>query len=252
MQLRFFQLNIYKGKFLPHVIKFIKENNIHIVCLQEVTGGSWSYEKKDCVKAIKEALGYNAEIVITWKDPKDTTSYFGNATFFDPTILLKEKKVLWLEEFAEVENKEDIVLESLPRAVLDLQFEIEGMALRVLNTHLAWGKNDKDDPNKLSQGKKLYEYVKTIHAPYILSGDFNVSPTSQIVSWVSELSRNLLAEYQVKNTLNHRTHYARKLFPQGLAVDYIFSSPTIRVNEFKVIQDIDLSDHFGLLLDFEL
>ncbi len=252
MQLRFLQLNMCKGRFLPEVINFIKENNFDIVSLQEVSGGMWGYQHQYCFEEIKTALDYNAEIVSTWKDPKDFTSYLGNATFFNKSIVLKGKNVLWLKEFAEVENKEGLVFELLPRAALDIQLEIKGKPLRVINAHLAWGPNEKDDQNRLDQGKKFYNYLKTIDEPYIISGDFNVFADSQIVSWVSEFGKNLISEHGITNTLNPRVHRAKHLFPQGLAVDYIFPSLELKINEFRVINDIDLSDHFGLLLEFEL
>ena len=142
--------------------------------------------------------------------------------------------------------------ENVPNSTLVTQFKSLNKSFFVINTHGAWSPKAVDTPEKMRQGKILYEYIKKLRAPFILAGDLNLTKDTIVIKNYQSLSANLIDRYNVMNTLNPRLHYAKELFPKGLAVDYIFTSPEIRVKKFKVIDDIDLSDHLGLKLKFEV
>lgn len=254
--IKFLQLNIGMGMFLDRVINFIKENDIDIVNLQEVSGGRVSQTKGlDCFKDLKKSLNAcNGQLVPSWQIENDQSSYFGNAIFFKKEFILNKKEIFWLKEFREIPyySSDIITDDTFPRNALLLRLDCFGKTIWIINTHLARGDNHKDNPIKLSQGKKLYAKVAQINEPFILSGDFNVTLDSQIISWFNNLSRNLTVENNIINTLNPKVHVAQQLFPKGLAVDYIFPSKNIRVKSFRLVDEVDLSDHFGLLLEFEL
>ncbi|MDO8460851.1 MAG: hypothetical protein Q7S38_00235, partial [bacterium] len=145
-----------------------------------------------------------------------------------------------------------IIDDTFPRNALFLQLKRDRKKLWIINTHLTRGKNNKDSLIKLDHGRKLFEKVKQINELFILSGDFNVTPKSKIIPPFSAIARNLVVENNITNTLNPKTHYARQLFPKGLAVDYIFPKKDLKVKSFRRVDEVDLSDHFGLLLEFEL
>lgn len=251
MEISFLQLNFFKGEFLDTVIRYIQENSIDIVSLQEVTGGSLSFDSQDCFSILKNELGYNGELVKSWKDKNDASSYFGNATFFKPEFVFVQKDIVRLKEFKEVDPQKTKRQDN-SSSVLSLLLQNKNSKIRVVNTHLVWGPNGNDDANKLIQGKVFYEYLKTLKDPIIVSGDFNVAPHSKIVSWVSSFARCLTLEYRIQNTLNPRVHYAKELFPKGLAVDYIFTSKKLFVKQFEVLNDLDLSDHLGLKMELTI
>lgn len=256
MIIKFFQLNIFMGMFLDRVIRFIKENDIDIVNLQEVSGRRISQtEGADCFEKIKRSLStYNGELVRSWQIENDQSSYFGNAIFFKKEFSLNKKKILWLKEFREIpyQSSDIIIDDTFPRNAIFLHLDCFGKKIWIINTHLARGQTHKDNSIKLSQGKKLYSKVAQINEPFILSGDFNVTPQSQIISWFNNLGTNLAVENNITNTLNPKTHYGKQLFPKGLAVDYIFPSKNIKVKSFRLIDEIDLSDHFGLYAKLEI
>jgi len=244
------------GMFLGRAINFIKENDIDIVNLQEVSGGKISDEQGlDCFEEIRKSLDpYNGELVRSWQIENDQSSYTGNATFFKKEFSLNKKEVFWLKEFREIPYQSSDIIpdDTFPRSSIFLHINCFGKKIWIINTHLARGKTHKDNPTKLSQGKKLYDKVVQISEPFILSGDFNVTPQSQIISWFNVLGTNLTVENNITNTLNPRIHAAQQLFPKGLAVDYIFPSKDLKINKFRLVDEVDLSDHFGLLLEFEL
>lgn len=251
MTFKFLQLNIEKGRFIDSVLGFIKEESFDIVSLQEVAGGSLDYNGIDCFNIVKKKLDLQGEFGIVYKDIHDTNSYCGNATFFNKSLHLIKSELIWQKEFKEIDPK-GFDFKNLSRSFLAVLLEVQGQKFWVVNAHLAWSPHSNDTDYKLAQAQKLFAYVKKLSPNFILSGDFNVSPASKIVSWFSTISKNLIVEQNIQNTLNPRTHVAKHLFPKGVAVDYIFPGNEIKVKKFNVIDQIDLSDHFGLSLEFEI
>lgn len=252
MFIKLLQLNIYKGKFLDQVIDFVKKNNIDILNFQEVTSGNLSFDNINCFNAIKTRLEVQGNIVVCCRQTGQTDAYLGNATFYKKNFRVLKKEIIWLKNYQEIADFKTRRIQDDPRSALSLLFGKEDKTIQIINTHLAWGPDPKDRKYKLNQAEKLYKYVQGLSIPFILTGDFNVTPDSKIVSWFNTLGRNLTVENQITNTLNPHTHKARELFPQGWAVDYIFIHKSIKVKSFRIVDEIDLSDHFGLLVEFEI
>lgn len=253
MLLKFLQLNIYHGRWLPDVVAYIKKEEFDIIHFQEVSTGKFAYAERDNITFLQKSLSdYDyifAPSVGLIDDPK---SDYGVATFYKKFFNLKRHEINWWNKRNDVENIGTIDWATVGRNAISIVLEKDNVVLTTVNTHLAWSKTDKDDPNKLKQGRLLYEYIKKISPPFIISGDFNVSPTSHIVQSVETIGINLIKQFGVRNTLNPRFHRSPHLFPTGLAVDYIFPSPELQVKEFTVLDDLDLSDHLGLVMECEI
>ncbi len=97
----------------------------------------------------------------------------------------------------------------------------------------------------------MVDYLKQVQPPFILTGDFNVRPDTQLIKNFDTLARNLTSEHKITNTLNAQTHRAVEIFPPGIAVDYIYITDDIKVNKFEVIAET-LSDHLGLQAELEI
>lgn len=248
VKIKILQLNIFRGKFIDTIINYIKKNDFDIVHLQEVTTGKVSFNNISCPEHLHASFQntHTMEYAKTWESAEDTNGSFGNATLYRNFFSLAQKKILRLKPFRKIPDFEKRHVDDDPRLALGLLLSYQEKRFWSLNTHLAWSPTSKDTPEKLSQGKKLVEFIKGINDPFILSGDFNVDTESQIISWLSLYGKNLIAENSLTNTLNPRTHYAKSLFPMGVAVDFIFTAHKIRVENFQVIDEPDLSDHFGL------
>lgn len=272
MTLKLLHLNIFQGKLIDSIIDFVESEKFDILNFQEVTGGQFSrgginqYPEEinfynasinqeavgiDCFHKIKKGLGYRGVKAVNFNILNDKASYTGNATFYNG-LKLVSSEIIRMKPIREYINLESIDVPALPRSALALKFDINGKQLTVINAHLAWGPTSKDESYKLEQAKILLEYVKKIKTPFLLSGDFNLDSESKVVSWFSEIAINLTLKNNITNTLNPRIHSVKKLFPKGIPVDYIFTSNDIKVRSFKLIDQIDLSDHFGLSLEFEI
>lgn len=249
MTIKLLQLNIYNGHRLSDIIHYVKKHNFDILHLQEVSGGVVAEGAIDCFSLLTHALGYNGYLVKTWKVENEPDSYFGNATFYKSELMPVSKKTIWLkpyEEIPQIEGVADKVIENLPRAAHDMVFTLNGKKIHFINTHLAWGKTPFDKPYKIEQAKILAEYIESLNEPFVLTGDYNVVPKTEVVGLFDTLGANLVTKFHIKNTLNPTLHRVKHLFPKGLAVDYIHIARSLAVSDFDLVDSPDLSDHYGL------
>ena len=247
--------------YLKNLEDFLSIENFDILCLQEVSGGLASYQKLsngkyahgaiETFERLKRRFSLSGELAIMYRIKEDPSSYFGNAILYKKTLKPENKRIIWIKKYEELELSNEDWANS-PRVALSLDFKLGDRKFSVITSHLAWGPTPFDKPYKARQAKILLEYLKTLKNPFILTGDFNLVPETRIVGSFSKLARNLIVEYEIKNTLNPRTHRAKEVFPKGKNVDYIFVSEGIKVSDFKLLDEEDLSDHFGLSLNFEV
>lgn len=250
MDLKLLQLNIYKGMYLKNLEDFLSKENFDILTLQEVTGHKAGFVDLDLFKELKNKLDLDGELGVNWNGIGDPKSYFGNAILFKKHLMVKNRQQVWLKPFREVDLQSQN-WPIFPRSALSLDFEFDGKTISVVTSHLVRGRTSQDKPYKVNQAKVLINFLKTLKNPFILTGDFNLNPQTQIVGSFSKLSKNLILQTGITNTLNPRTHRLKELFPKGLAVDYVFVSNGIKVKDFKLVDSEDLSDHYGLSLTFQ-
>lgn len=112
-----------------------------------------------------------------------------------------------------------------------------------------------DTKVRISQSKKIIEFFKKKNGGKIIGGDFNLYPETKSVKLFEEAGyKNLIREFDIKTTRNqtsweqfaNRPGYVKQYF-----ADYVFTSPEIKVVDFKV-PNIEISDHLPLILDFEI
>ncbi len=128
-----------------------------------------------------------------------------------------------------------------------LKMDSGGKKFAVINFHGLWngqGKGDSDD--RILQSQKIIDYLKTLDCDHILCGDFNLLPDTKSLKMFEEFGlRNLIKEYGITST---RTSLYE---PAVRYADYVFVSPGIKVNDFRVLPE-EVSDHSALMLDFEV
>jgi endonuclease/exonuclease/phosphatase family metal-dependent hydrolase len=240
---------------MNNIIDFVKNHDFDLIHFQEVANGHWGFgTAEDNYTVLEHNLGetYSNEIIKYMGQAQDPTAYFANVTFFKKSFSLLNKDIVWHEEYKDVTDIKTRVIKDDARAALILTLQKNDQIFYSINTHLAWGPDSKDEDYKLEQAKKLYTYTKQLDKPFILSGDFNLDPTSEVVKWFDSIGTNLVTSHNVQNTLNSRVHYAKHLFPPGLVVDYIYTSPQMKIHSFEVIENVDLADHLGLMAEIEL
>lgn len=257
MKLSILQLNINADNFWDKLIPFLKTHHFDIIMLQEVAGKDTINgnidSKRDCFKELQKILAesFRGEIAISERFTSSPSSYLGQAIFYKRSFTLLEKTVFPLYQRGVPFPSESKNFEDESRVLLHITLGTDNKRISFLNLHGAWAKIATEHPHQKMQGEKLLSYLKNVHQPYILTGDFNLNPEQSTVQKISVLARNLTTENHVTNTLNPRTHRSQEVFPKGVAVDYIFVSKDITVKNFTVLEE-DLSDHLGLTAEIEL
>lgn len=252
MKLKLLQLNIEEGKRYEEIVTYVLQQDFDILHFQEVTSGEQNLRGMEIFKVLKKHLEYEGIQAVYWRLRSDPNTYMSNATLFKPSFTPVSSHIEFLKPYEEVARERMDDYASLPTCALDVAFNLNGKKIHFINAHLVWGPTPEDKPYKLEQGKKLYDYVKSLQEQFVLSGDFNVSPDSQIVSWINELGRNHVVEKKITNTLNPNLHRAQQLFPKGLAVDFLFTEKSLKVKDFQLVDSPDLSDHYGLTIEIEV
>jgi len=256
MRLKILQLNIEKGRFIDKIINFIIKENFDIINFQEVAGGIIAYDKIDCLQILKKSLSnyYWLRFASDYKRIDDENSYQGNAVFVKNIYDFEEEKVFWYKKFTSLTKKESGNFVWLPRNALAVKIKINNQSLWTISAHLPWTKRAEIESQARTElSGKIHEFIKSVNDFFVLTGDFNSSPATKAVLQFKDVSRNLIIENKIRNTVNSRTHRAAdSIFPEGAAVDYIFISKNIKVNSFRVLENIDLSDHLGLMAEIEI
>jgi endonuclease/exonuclease/phosphatase family metal-dependent hydrolase len=95
------------------------------------------------------------------------------------------------------------------------------------------------------QVKLIKEHTNNCPYPYIISGDFNDTPTSFAVN---EMGRGLRNAFEQKGIGLGKTYNGS--FP-NYQIDYIFTSPHFNILNYQLIEK-KLSDHYPIWSDLEL
>jgi endonuclease/exonuclease/phosphatase family metal-dependent hydrolase len=250
MTISLLQLNTNSDNYWNQLTSYLTSHDFDILHLQELTGNhtisgninSHRNTYAELQKILQEK--YYGILSITQRYISSRDAFLGNGTFYKKQFILKDKKEIVLSKFDRFPSDETDYT-NVGRILLHLIFEIEGKEISFLNTHFAWGKDPIEKPHQKKQGEILINYLKTVRPPFVLSGDFNLTPDQSLIKKISSLTHNFTTENSVITTLDPENHRAKELFPPGIAVDYIFTSKDITVKNFAVV-DEDLSDHFGL------
>lgn len=246
MTIKLLQLNIWKGTYLKEIVDYVRKETFDILTFQEVTSGSASSDKtSDIFELLKEELPMKGIQSVNFKFAEDDLSFFSVAIFYAPSLTLQRSEEIPLAPISYLSLKNPD-WEKASRTALSGTFIKEDREFNVITTHGAWSPEPIDTEEKIRQANVLINYLKTVKNPFVLTGDFNLRANSTVMGMYQQLAINLSEKFNIQNTLNARVHYAKKLFPPGIAVDHILVTPGVTVDSFQVIEDVDLSDHLGL------
>lgn len=257
MHYRLLQINIERGKQMPKILNYLQDNNFDFIHLQEVQGGELTYSSpsNDNFTDLKNSLSnYNGEIVINTHLKNDKNSYGGNAIFYKSDYELKDRNEIWMHPFkiteSRIEDDNTNYLNS-PYSALALELLVNKHPLHLITGHFLWGPKPIDTAETIRRAALVKDYLEKLETPFILTGDFNVEANTQTAKQFETLGRNLTREYKITNTLNPNLHRCKHIFPKGVACDLVFTHPQIQVKKYELVTQ-DLSDHYGLFLEFEI
>lgn len=239
--------------------EFLRENEFDILNFQEVAGAQTHcgnvHCEVDCFERLQHLLGpkYVGQLTKTMTFTSNPlTSYEGNAIFYKNDFTLLKKHILTLFKGPEPFPSEKKTYEDETRDALHLTLERDAKTLDIISTHLAWAATNHEQLHQREQNKKLIEYVSHLPRPFVITGDFNISPNEQSILDLEKYGRNLTKEFGIKNTIDSINHVSWEKIKPGFPIDYIFVSPGVRVNNFEALIHVHMSDHVGLRAEIEV
>ena len=94
--------------------------------------------------------------------------------------------------------------------------------------------------------QRVVDKLKTFSdIPTIVAGDMNLNPEAAGMRLFDGLLKNLTASHNISSTIS----ILGKV--QGIACDHILVNDSIRVDGFRVLDDL-VSDHTALVLEFDV
>lgn len=250
--IKFIQINIYKGKYLEALVEFLQRENPDIITMQEVSvaeANLCSDKSANLFELIRGEMGLGGVYTTDVKLEGFPNSAFGNAVLsrFPITghkmIKLKEFRPLTLEEFSSTES----IWPFIPRHLLDATIDLDGQSLHAISWHGAWTAPPQDTPETERQAKIVVDHLSSISVPFIIGGDLNTIPQSKTIQMVSSIATNLMEGSGILQTMNSRLH---RIGSRGYLVDYIFTSKHFKKISLDVPQ-VDVSDHLPVVAELE-
>lgn len=241
-------LNVWGGRLHNEIMKFLEDNqDIDIFCFQEVYDNAHGKDtiwlngtNLECLKDLQKALPnhqpyYHPHLGDWW----------GLAMFVKKSITVSDVDEIFVHKY----KGHDIESEKLGHTAKNIQYVTvlnDNKKISILNIHGLWngqGKNDSED--RISQSRKIVDFINGLKNDFVFCGDFNLLPETESIKMIEkELGvRNLIKDFGITST---RTSFYTK--PDKYA-DYIFTSSGVQVKHFSVLPD-ELSDHSALFIEF--
>ncbi|MEN9447847.1 MAG: hypothetical protein RJA25_1137 [Bacteroidota bacterium] len=99
---------------------------------------------------------------------------------------------------------------------------------------------------RAEQADKLRAFLDAQTKPIILCGDFNDLPNSYVVNTISKNFKDahINAGFGIGSTYNGKLPFLR--------IDYLLTSPSFNIQQFKVLYNNTISDHFPIYMECSL
>lgn len=216
--------NKYNVSKTNEIYNYLVNNNIDILCLQEV------YSKVD--KDLKKILD-------------NKYSYYGNYRFYIKFLfnIINEKNPI-ISSYPILFHKTYHMphLPSLLKRIVTLNvIEYKNYKISIYNTHLDY----KYDKVKLRQLNYLYKLIAKDNNLIILMGDFNLKNNKDIFNkFCSLLEKKGINRVEFNDRTFKESRYHRE-------IDHVFISNKFFLVNHKIIKDLKISDHYPILVDID-
>jgi endonuclease/exonuclease/phosphatase family metal-dependent hydrolase len=241
MKLSVLQWNVLYEEKAANILKFIREMNADVVCLQELTQDSTANPEIDIPRKIKE-LGYEQFYEPASKDPG---FILGNGIFSKYPI---KRRSISATQRGDGSGDYDKVT----RLYLEVLLDIGGRSLYVGTAHLSYTDRFKQTPRREIENQKFLSYVNEHQHNFVFCGDFNANPDSALIQGLDRKFKTACPPF------NEPTWTTKPFSYQGFEadtlnwrLDYMFVTKDIKVVNTKIIRT-DFSDHLPILTAIEI
>ena len=207
------------------IIKYLTDNKIDILNLQELYIPLFKDLKKDL-----SSISYHINNRFRFHLP----FIFNRINESNPVITNRkviETKTYWLPHLPSL----------LKRIITKTVIEDNNELISIYNTHL----DVRNDKVKERQLQKILSIIKEDHNKIILTGDFNLKNNKEIFNnFVAELDKLGIARVELNDKTLKQSKYHR-------AIDHIFISKSYKIISKEIIKDLEISDHYPLLIEIK-
>lgn len=231
-------LNLWHGKLQEPLRKFLEaQHDVDIFCFQEAKDADevlpaflYGYQKYAVNKHVAQRVGYS------------------QATYVRRDYEVKGVKVL-LEDNKEMGLALCLTLDVFGR-LLDI-VNIHGVS-RAFRNGVWQAQDDKADfPIRIQQSERILAFAEKQQGSIVIGGDFNILPDTKSLEVLRQAGYQDLIQSSAISTT--RNHYSWEKYPENERYyhsDYVFVSPTLRVQSFEVPQ-VEVSDHLPMIVQVE-
>lgn len=237
------QWNIWYLEDIKNIAQFLSENKADVICLQELT---INFDKQNNIHTpnyIAEQLGchvYFQEIAFAGKEMK-----LANAVFSKYPIT--NTRTVWVNKEQGSGNYDDE-----NRAYVEATLDVGGEELTIGTVHMSYTHKFEPSERKLAETTNLVEAIEQNKKRFVLTGDFNAVPGSQVLTAIEQALTNCGPEYSVNTWTTKPFSYGGfEANTLDWRLDYIFATNDIKASKAQILST-GYSDHLPVLVEIEL
>jgi endonuclease/exonuclease/phosphatase family metal-dependent hydrolase len=243
--MKLIQLNIWYGKLVGNVLRFLQREQPDILCLQEMCSSPDGRTMMfDTMQELQKEFSYPH----VYFSPVFSFQCMGLGVRYGNAILSRAafksaQTVFTRHEY--MENYRDGVDEDNIRNFQHAAVDTGGGILHILNHHGHWAIPKGSNAETDRQLGILADYAARLDGPVIVTGDMNLAPQERSLRQLGRAGLvDLCTRHGIKTTRNILA------WKQDEVSDYIFVNDKVKVKDFRVYEDL-ISDHAALGLEFE-
>jgi endonuclease/exonuclease/phosphatase family metal-dependent hydrolase len=243
--LKILQWNIWFRENYRNTIELLKKVDADVICLQELTTQSEYNKNIDIPKSISEELGlYYYYQEAHRSSGLNPLTHQGNGIFSKYPISNPTSKFVQLPGEPGDYSQEG-------RVYLEVTVDLGTTKLDIGTTHLSYTHRFAGNSNKNLEARNLIEQIKEKKDRFIITGDFNETPDSALITDLQKHFKNISPPFDqptlTTKPLDYNGFQSNTL---EWRLDYVFGTNDINVKQAQVLPT-DYSDHLPVLVEIE-
>ena len=226
-----------------NILELLQKTEWDVCCLQEITLGFHSGTHKDVSNYLIESLGVSGHFVVaqSWNGGERSQ---GNLIL--SRLPVKEKFSYFIQEY---NNDPEPSFSDEGRVAVGIELQ---NSIKIITTHMSYTSEFTETEKKNMESKKLLDYLASITGPFIIAGDLNAVPTSDLVTKLRSTYTNLSPDLSVPTwTTKPFSHEGFEVDTLLYRLDYVFGSKKIGAVSSKII-NTEYSDHLPIITEIEV
>lgn len=207
------------------IYNYLKDNDIDILALQEVFGR--------CSDDLEVLLKNKYHMVGKYR----FLSKFLLRRFNEKNPIITKYKIISFKTY-----NLPFIPSLLKRVITHVVIEYKGKEISIYNTHL----EVRNLNVKKRQLNKIYSILKEDSREKILMGDFNLKTNKPLfLDFIESLEEIGMVRVPLDEKTLKQSRYSRE-------IDHIFISSKFKLKNKQVIKDLDISDHYPVIVELEV